>query len=312
MKMSFACVSRLCAVCAILLVHHPGVRAQEGSAAAPTRTVVGDLLMIDRDLYIVRGERGEIHIEATSRTEVTEDFQFGDRIKALLLTNNKALKIERAGPRDVPGVVEHQPATATAPVARDAGADKAAVSAPSAPPRQPTGKTIVGDLLMIDRDLYIVRGEQGEIQIEATSRTEVMEDFQFGDRIKAVVLMNNKALKIERAGPRDVPGVIVHGGASSPRSAQGEAGEAGQPVAGGEGQVQGATSSAVDQGGDTRVVEGQILMVDGDFYVIRGELGEIRIERTPETRMAEEFKFGDFIRATMTPTDRALAIERLR
>ena len=74
----------------------------------------------------------------------------------------------------------------------------------------PLTKTIVGDLLEIDRDLYIVRGERGEIQIEATYKTDVTEEFEFGDRIKALVLMNNKALKIERAGPNDVPGVVVH------------------------------------------------------------------------------------------------------
>lgn len=309
MKVPFALMSVVCAVCVGLLVHRPGVRAQEGAETAPTRTVIGDLLMIDRDLYIVRGEGGEIHIEATARTEVTEDFQFGDRIKAVVLTNNKALKIERAGPRDVPGVVKNQPAPAAASEAQDAGADTDAVSAP---PTQPTQKTIVGDLLMIDRDLYIVRGEGGEIHIEVTARTEVAEDFQFSDRIKAVVLMNNKALTIERAGPGDVPGIIVHGGAESPRAAQGEAEEAGRPVASGAGQAHEAASSAVEPGGDTTVVEGQLLMIDGDFYVIRGERGEIRIERTPETRMAEEFKFGDFIRATMTPADRALTIERLQ
>ena len=55
-----------------------------------------------------------------------------------------------------------------------------------------------------------MRGERGEIQIEATYKTDVTEEFKFGDRIKALVLMNNKALKIERAGPNDVPGVVVH------------------------------------------------------------------------------------------------------
>ena len=79
----------------------------------------------------------------------------------------------------------------------------------------PSTKTIVGDLLDIDRDLYIVRGERGEIQIEATYKTDVTEEFKFGDRIKALVLMNNRALKIERAGPNDVPGVVVHGVTSS-------------------------------------------------------------------------------------------------
>ena len=52
-------------------------------------------------------------------------------------------------------------------------------------------------------------------------------------------------------------------------------------------------------------------MVDGDFYVLRGELGEIRVERTPKTKMTEEFKFGDFIKAIVKPNDQALTIERL-
>ena len=62
----------------------------------------------------------------------------------------------------------------------------------------------MADLLDVDRDFYIVRGELGEIQIEATHKTEITEEFQYGDRIKALVLMNDKALKIERAGPDDV------------------------------------------------------------------------------------------------------------
>ena len=183
-----------------------------------TKTIVGDLLDIDRDLYIVRGELGEIQIEATYKTDVTEEFKFGDRIKALVLMNNKALKIERAGPNDVPGVVENQAVASEAPVAKKAGKattkgtnkGKTKALEQSVQPKKPSTKTIVGDLLDIDRDLYIVRGERGEIQIEATYKTDVTEEFKFGDRIKALVLMNNKALKIERAGPNDVPGVVVH------------------------------------------------------------------------------------------------------
>jgi hypothetical protein len=161
---------------------------------------------------------------------------------------------------------------------------------------EPT-KTIVADLLDIDRDLYIVRGERGEIQIEATYKTEVTEEFEYGDRIKALVLMNNKALKIERAGPDDVSGVVEHVASSSSGADQAPAKAAGEP--------------AGAQGDDTKVVEGQVLMVDGDFYVLRGELGEIRVERTPKTKMTEEFKFGDFIKATLKPNDQALTIERL-
>jgi hypothetical protein len=59
-----------------------------------------------------------------------------------------------------------------------------------------------------------------------------------------------------------------------------------------------------------RIVEGSILMIDGDFYVMRGERGEIRVERTPDTKVTEEFKFGDRIRATVLKNDKALKIER--
>ena len=298
MKGAVAVLKILSAVCVVLLVQSPNVLAQDGASNQPTKTIVGDLLDIDRDLYIVRGERGEIQIEATYKTEVTEEFEYGDRIKALVLMNNKALKIERAGPDDVPGVVENKAATAKAPVLPKEGGDKAAASAP---PQQPDRKTIVADLLDVDRDFYIVRGERGEIQIEATHKTEITEEFQYGDRIKALVLMNNKALKIERAGPDDVTGVVEHVASSSPSAAQDPAKAAGQPSA----------SPAWAQGAGTKVVEGQVLMVDGDFYVLRGELGEIRVERTPKTKMTEEFKFGDFIKATLKPNDQALTIERL-
>ena len=98
MKGSVAVVKLLGAVCVLLLVQGQSLLAQEGASTQPTKTIVGDLLDVDRDFYIVRGERGEIQIEATYKTEITEEFGYGDRIKALVLMNNKALKIERAGP----------------------------------------------------------------------------------------------------------------------------------------------------------------------------------------------------------------------
>jgi len=176
-------------------------------------------------------------------------------------------------------------------------------------PAQKT-KTIVGDLLEIDRDLYIVRGERGEIQIEATYKTEVTEEFEFGDRIKALVLMNNKALKIERAGPNDVLGITTLQAAPAPVPAKAEAKPSQQSGAKGQATkpAKGAPSKPPS---DTRVVEGQILMVDGDFYVLRGDRGEIRVERTEKTKVSEEFKFGDFIKATVKKNDQALTIERL-
>ena len=126
-----------------------------------TKTIVGDLLDIDRDLYIVQGELGEIQIEATYKTDVTEEFKFGDRIKALVLMNNRALKIERAGPNDVPGVVENQAVASEALVAKEEkksetkGATQGKTKAleQSVQPKKPSPKTIIGDIIDIDRDL---------------------------------------------------------------------------------------------------------------------------------------------------------------
>ena len=307
MKGSVAVVKMFSVVCVLLLAQGQSLFAQDGASTEPTKTIVADLLDVDRDFYIVRGERGEIQIEATYKTEITEEFGYGDRIKALVLMNNKALKIERAGPDDVTGVTENLPVTAQAPEAQQGG--KGQAPALAVQPQQPESKTIVADLLDVDRDFYIVRGERGEIQIEATHKTEITEEFGYGDRIKALVLMNNKALKIERAGPDDVSGVVEHVASSSSGADQAPANAASKP--GGDGGAQAADSPAGAQSGDTKVVEGQVLMVDGDFYVLRGELGEIRVERTPKTKMTEEFKFGDFIKAIVKPNDQALTIERL-
>jgi exosome complex RNA-binding protein Csl4 len=306
------------AVCGVLLLFTGNVFGQGTPAteteATETKTVIGDLLMIDRDLYIVRGERGEIQIEATYKTQITEEFKFGDRIKALVLMNNKALKIERAGPSDVPGVVENRPVVAKAPVPAKVESGTAKAVAPpvisSTQPKQPDQKIIIGDLLMIDRDLYIIRGDRGEIQIEATLKTEITEKFKFGDRIKAVVLIeNNKAVKIERAGANEVSGVTTKLATSTPVPENAQA----QPIPqnGGQRQVVQPTNPIPSTPpSETRIVKGQILMIDGDFYVLRGEHGEIRVERTYKTKVTEEFKFGDFIKATVKPNDQALVIER--
>ncbi len=306
-KMSAHIVGVVCCAMLLFTVNALG----QGKPAQKTKTIVGDLLMIDRDLYIVRGELGEIQIEATYKTEITEEFEFGDRIKALVLMNNKALKIERAGPNDVPGVVENLPMIAKVPHTKKAEKEKGKAPALSLKPKQPDQKIIIGDLLMIDRDLYIVRGPMGEIQIEATYKTDVTEEFEFGDRIKAVVLMNNRALKIERAGPNDVPGVTILQGASGtgPEKAKAESAKESETNGQAKKPVKAASGGPPS---DTRVVEGQILMIDGDFYVLRGDRGEIRVERTDKTKVSEEFKFGDFIKATVQKNDQALTIERLK
>ena len=297
MKGSVAVVKILSAVCVVLLVQGQSLLAQEGASTQPTKTIVGDLLDVDRDFYIVRGERGEIQIEATHKTEITEEFGYGDRIKALVLMNNKAVKIERAGPDDVAGVTENTPAPAQAPEPQQAA--KGEAPAPVAQPKQPESKTIVGDLLDVDRDFYIVRGERGEIQIEATHKTEITEEFGYGDRIKALVLMNNKAVKIERAGPDDVAGVTenVPAAAQAPEAPKGGKGEA-------------PTAPAQPKQPESKTIIGDLLDVDRDFYIVRGERGEIQIEATHKTEITEEFGYGDRIKAKVLMNNKALKIER--
>jgi hypothetical protein len=68
------------------------------------RTIVADVLMVDGDFIIVRGERGEIRIEVTPKTTVSEEFDYGDRIIAVVLPNDKALTVERASPNDPLGI----------------------------------------------------------------------------------------------------------------------------------------------------------------------------------------------------------------
>ena len=63
--------------------------------------------MIDGDFIIVRGERGEIQIEVVPDTKLTEKFQFGDKIKAMVLPNDKALTVERATPDEPIGITKN-------------------------------------------------------------------------------------------------------------------------------------------------------------------------------------------------------------
>ena len=280
-----------------------------------TRTIIADLLMVDGDFYIVRTEYGEVQIEATPKTKITEEFDFGDRIKALVLMNDKALVIERAGPDDIPGVTVNQPAPITESVAKASGGTSQPSMGQEVKPQpvQPETKTVIADILMVDGDFYVFRGEYGEFRIEVTHKTKITEEFEFGDRIKAIVLMNDKALTIERAGPNDVPGVTVHTGtlAPAPKGKDAKAPTAQEPGATAPLPGEKSQAAKVAQPG-TRVVEGDILMIDGDFYVLRGELGEIRVERTEKTKVTEEFQFGDRIKATVLKNDKALSIERAK
>ncbi len=65
---------------------------------------------------------------------------------------------------------------------------------------------------MVDKNFYIIRSDYGEIQIEVTPQTQLSESFEFGDRIKARVTPQDKALSIVRASPDESPGIRLEEG----------------------------------------------------------------------------------------------------
>ena len=272
-----------------------------------TRTVVADLLMVDGDLYIVRGERGEIQIEVTPDTRLSEKFAFGDRIKAVLLPNDVAQIITRAAPdepvgitsSDVPEAPQLPPLTETS------------LPAETTPPQvtqTPNVRVIIADLLMVDGSFYIVRSEYGEIQIEITPNTDLSEDFKFGDKIKARVTSTDKALSVVRAG-KDEPTGVQEETAPIPSSAPTPPVPS-TPTTKPTPSKQETPEPPAPEIPSTRIIVADVLMVEGDFYIVRGERGEIRIEVTPKTTISESFDYGDRIKAEVLPNDKALTIER--
>jgi exosome complex RNA-binding protein Csl4 len=295
------------------------VWAQGSPTPAPaTRTIVAEILMIDGDFYVVRGERGEIRIEVTPDTKLSEPFQFGDRIKAVVLPNDTAISIERAGEGETLGIATQQPAPVSAapPIGGQETVAKTKPEAPSdldesaAPPleqaRSQTIRIVVADLLMVDGDFYVVRSEFGEIRIEVTPDTKSEETFKFGDRIKAHILPNDRAISVERANPDEPLGIVTAEPASQPQKAEAPATFSKTPSS----DEPSPHTELVAKSPKTRTIIAEILMIDGDFYVVRGEMGEIRIEVTPNTKLSEDFKFGDKIKAKVLPTDKAISVER--
>ena len=284
------------------------------SSSIKTKTVIADLLMIDENFYVVRGDRGEIRIEVTPETKLSEAFKFGDRIKAVLLPNDEALSITRALPGEPTGIIQDSPAleqkAAPAPSASSSAPPPAKPKDPSPPPPSgPQNRLIIADLLMVDGSFYVVRTERGEVQIEITPSTQLAEKFKFGDRIKAIVTPNDKALSVVRASAEEPNGIqmVSPQSISSPARMEKALSDMEKPSAEGGGPGI-APSIAVPPGG--KVIIADLLMVDGDFYVVRGERGEIRIEITPNTVLSEKFKFGDRIKAVVLPNDKALSVER--
>ena len=166
------------------------------SASSPkTRTVVADVLEVEGDFHIVRGERGEIRIEVTPDTKVSEEFMYGDRIKAILLPNDVALTITRAKLDEPIGSTANEPSEQiplpTSEEKSQTPEKDLEITSPLYQAYQVSKvRIIIADILMVDGSFYIIRSEQGEIQIEITPETQLAEDFQFGDRIKARVTPN--------------------------------------------------------------------------------------------------------------------------
>lgn len=275
--------------------------------------------MIDGTYYVVRGERGEIRIEVTPDTQLSETFKFGDRIKAILLPNDEALSITKAKRGDSLGTTSD---SASAPSPPPSSSPQTTTPSPSpgpAPPpstSSPTKKEsdvriIIADLLMVDRNLYIIRSDYGEIQIEVTPQTQLSETFKFGDRIKARVTPDDKALSIVRANPGESPGIRLEEAQkpSTPAAPPVPPAPASEPA---PANKEKPATAPPKESPKIRTVVAEILMIDGAFYVVRGNRGEIRIEVTPKTNVSESFKFGDKIKAKILPNDTAVSIERAK
>ncbi|MCA9470923.1 MAG: hypothetical protein MRJ96_14830 [Nitrospirales bacterium] len=287
--------------------------AQEPEFPPPaTRTVVADVLVVEGEFIIVRGELGEIRIEVRDDTKISEAFTFGDRIKAVIRPNDTAISVERAAKDEPTGIAVDASPSAPPTASSDPTPNTSSTqSDPPAPPPilGPTTRMIVADLLMVDGDFYVVRGERGEIRIEATPDTKVTETFKFGDRIKAKVLPNDRAIFIERAKPSDVVGVqsLEPATPTPPPSAASTA-----PQQQDKSTI--ADTDTVDPNPEqkTKTITADVLMIDGDFIIVRGERGEIQIEVAPDTKHTEDFKFGDKIKAIVLPNNRALSVERAK
>lgn len=304
----FICVLLLFNGSNSLLVAEDGLQAISSSK---TRTVVADLLEVDGDFHVVRGERGEIRIEVTPDTKISEKFTFGDRIKAVLLPNDVAQTITRASPNEPIGITNNEsPEPPPPPVATKPDKTSETDQAPMAAPthKMPEVRVIIADILMVDGSFYIVRSEHGEIQIEITPKTELSEDFKFGDKIKARVTSTDKALSVIRAGKDEPTG--IQGEAAPPVSSAAIAPVQPPPTTSPTPSEKKTPAPLSESTPPTRIIVADVLMVDGDLYIVRGERGEIRIEVTPKTTVSESFDYGDRIKAEVLPNDKALTIQR--
>ncbi|WP_447971617.1 hypothetical protein [Nitrospira sp. M1] len=277
------------------------------------RTVVAEVLLTEGEFLIVRGPLGEIRIVVKPDTKMSETFEFGDRIKALIRPDDSAISIVRAGKNEPLGITAEAPTSSSEsdkPVTPSGASESANQPVPAqsdeAPVHiEPTNRIIVADILMVDGDFYIVRSEYGEVRIEVTPDTKATETFKFGDRIKAKILPNDKAIYVKRAKPDDPLGFQ----AQTPRTAPQPSPAQEAPAATMQPEASAPENVSPELPGNREIVA-EVLMLDGDFIVVRGERGEIRIEVTDATKLSESVQFGDKIRAIVLPNDRAISVDK--
>ena len=293
-------------------------RETQTTSSSKTRTVVADVLDVEGDFHIVRGERGEIRIEVNSDTKVSEEFAYGDRIKAILLPNDVALSIIRAAPNEPTGITSNEPneVTSNTPAETPTSTETGETSKedPDSPPpiykayQVPKVRVIIEDVLMVDGNFLIVRSEHGEIQIEITPETDLSEEFKFGDKIKARITSADKAISVVRAGKEEPKG--IHGENEPPTASKPKSAVPTPQTTTVSPPKDKKSDPQIKSTPSIRTIVADVLMIDGDFYIVRGERGEIQIEVTPKTIISEAFDYGDRIKAEVHPNDKAISIKR--
>ena len=75
------------------------------------------------------------------------------------------------------------------------------------------------------------------------------------------------------------------------------------------GMAQEGMTADPSQGGPDQIVKGDVLLKEGEFYVIRDITGhEVRVHVSPETKMDGVIKTGDKIEAKVTSDGHAVSI----
>ncbi|GJL64765.1 MAG: hypothetical protein NPIRA04_34190 [Nitrospirales bacterium] len=87
----------------------------------------------------------------------------------------------------------------------------------------------------------------------------------------------------------------------------------GTAIAGQGATATGSQSQSPESGmseGQGKTVEGELVAIDGEFYVVKSQEGtEERLHVSPTTQKSEELKQGDMITAQVTDQGHALSIQ---